>query len=101
LITYILEDLKRLPGLLPVIKTAWKKGDAPGLDQAILAPLKKDLPGLYQTLFAARNQKWMTQLKRLAKTPGVEFVLVGAGHLAGDQGLLSQLRHQGFIITNQ
>lgn len=101
LIAYILEDLNRLPGLLPVIKTAWKKGDTPGLDRAILGPLKKDFPGLYQTLFAARNQKWMVQLNRLAKTPEVEFVLVGAGHLAGDQGLLSLLRRQGFILTNQ
>ena len=101
LIAYIIEDLKRLPDLLPVIKTAWRTGDTPGLDRAILGPLKKDFPGLYQTLFAARNQKWMIQLKRLAKTPGVEFVLVGAGHLAGDQGLLSQLRLQGFSITNQ
>ena len=101
LIAYILEDLNRLPGLLPVIKTAWKKGDTPGLERAILGPLKKDFPGLYQTLFAARNQKWMVQLNRLAKTPEVEFVLVGAGHLAGDQGLLSQLKRQGFILTNQ
>ena len=101
LIAYILEDLKRLPELLPVIKTAWKKGAGPGLDRAILGPLKHDFPQLYHALFVARNQKWMPGITQLAATPQVEFILVGAGLLAGEQGLLALLKNQGFTITNQ
>ncbi len=101
LISYILKDLKSLPGLLDVMKTAWKKGDNPGLGRAILVPLKKDFPQLYQSMFVARNQKWMPGILAMAATPEVEFILVGAGHIVGDQGLLSLLRKQGFTITNQ
>lgn len=101
LISYIIEDLKRLPVLLPVIKAAWKKGDGPGLDRAILGPLKHDLPQLYHSVFVARNQKWMPGIRQLAATPQVEFILVGAGHLAGEQGLLALLKNQGFTITSQ
>jgi len=101
LISYIIEDLKNLPDLLPVMKSAWKTGDAPGLDRAVLGPLKNDFPELYQTIFTARNQKWMPKIQTMAATPEVEFILVGAGHLVGEQGLLALLRKKGFTITNQ
>ncbi len=101
LIAYIIKDLETLPGQLPVIKSAWKTGDIPGLDRAILAPLKKDFPELYQSLFINRNQKWMPKIQKMAATPEVEFILVGAAHLAGEQGLLRLLKTRGFTITNQ
>ncbi len=101
LISYIIKDLKSLPGLLPVMKAAWKTGDNPGLDRAILAPLKKDFPELYQSMFVKRNRNWMPWIQTMATTPEVEFILVGAGHLVGEHGLLTLLRDQGFTITNQ
>lgn len=101
LIAYIIKDLKSLPGLLPVIKSTWKTGDTPGLDKAILAPLKNDFPELYQSLFLERNKKWMPKIQTLAATPEVEFILVGAAHLAGEQGLLALLKTRGFTLTNQ
>lgn len=101
LIAYIIKDLETLPGLLPVIKSTWKTGDTPGLDRAILAPLKNEFPQLYHSLFLERNLKWMPEIQAMAATPEIEFVLVGAAHLAGEQGLLVLLKDQGFTITNQ
>lgn len=101
LIAYIIKDMETLPGLLPVIKSTWKTGDVPGLYRAILAPLKNDFPELYRSLFLYRNQKWMPKIQAMAATPEVEFILVGAAHLAGEQGLLGLLKDQGFTITNQ
>lgn len=101
LIAYIIKDLETLPGLLPVIKSTWKTGDTQGLDRAILAPLKKDFPELYQSLFLKRNQKWMPEIQAMAATPEVEFILVGAAHLAGEQGLLALLKTRGFTLKNQ
>jgi uncharacterized protein YbaP (TraB family) len=100
-VAYIIKDLENLPSLLPVIKTAWKTGDVQGLDRAILLPLKKDFPELYQSLFIQRNQKWMPKILTMAATPDIEFILVGAAHLAGEQGLLALLKDHQFTITNQ
>jgi uncharacterized protein YbaP (TraB family) len=101
LIAYIIRDLSTLPDLLPVIKSAWKTGDVLGLDRAILAPLKHEFPQIYHTLFTDRNKKWIPKIQKMAATPAVEFILVGAAHLAGEKGLLHLLENQGFTLTNQ
>ncbi len=44
-----------------------------------------------------RNKNWVKQLKTITLTTRV-FVAVGAGHLAGKQGLISLLRKEGYIV---
>lgn len=43
----------------------------------------------------SRNSNWLPEIKKMLATPEVEFILVGAAHLAGDDGLLSQLKSSG------
>ena len=45
-----------------------------------------------------RNKKWVKKLDTIMKKESV-FVAVGAGHLVGDQGLISLLRNQGYKVT--
>lgn len=99
-IAYILKDLETLPRQLTHIKNAWRTGDTPGLEQVILAPLKKDFPQLYLSLIVQRNLHWLPLIEAMIASPGVEFVLVGAAHLAGDQGLLTLLETRGFTLEN-
>jgi len=101
IIAYILKDLENLPNLISVMKTSWKKGDNPTFDKAVLAPLKKDFPDLYQTIILGRNLVWLPRIKAMAATPEVEFILVGAAHIAGENGLLAMLKKQGFLVQNQ
>ncbi len=99
-IAYILKDLETLPRQLTHIKNAWRTGDTPALEQVVLAPLKRDFPQLYHSLFVQRNLHWLPRIEAMIATPGVEFVLVGAAHLAGDQGLLALLKARGFTLEN-
>jgi uncharacterized protein YbaP (TraB family) len=46
-------------------------------------------------LLFERNHKWMQQLTSLSNT---SFVVVGAMHLYGEQGLLDELRKLGYSI---
>lgn len=100
MIAYILKDLKTLPHLLTRIKKAWKTGDVPGLESLVLTPLNNDFPELFHSLMVQRNLRWLPRIEAMATTPQVEFVLVGAAHLAGDQGLLALLAAKGFFIEN-
>ncbi len=100
MIAYILEDVEKLPGLLPVMKQAWKSGDNDLLYRKTLAPLKKDFPELYHSIMVQRNLNWLPQIQKMMTTLEVEFILVGAGHLAGDRGLLELLRKKGFKAKN-
>ena len=100
MISYILKDIEKLPALLPVMKRAWKTGDHRLLYSETLAPMKKEYPDLYFSLMVKRNLAWMDRIRAMLDTPEVEFILVGAGHLAGDKGLLALLRGRGFTARN-
>lgn len=45
----------------------------------------------------ARNHNWAKQAKEIFEIP--TFIVVGAGHLPGEQGLLCLLREQGYRVT--
>lgn len=48
-------------------------------------------------LLTDRNKKWVKKLDSIMKKESV-FVAVGAGHLVGDNGLISLLKKQGYML---
>jgi len=79
------------------IATAWQAGDAVGLERLVLAELKSD-PLMYQRLLVERNLNWMPVLESLLLRSGPAFVLVGAAHLVGPDGLLTLLQARGYTL---
>lgn len=57
----------------------------------------KDFDGDMQKLLYDRNTKWLKALPKLFKKES-QFVAVGALHLAGEEGLLNQLRKAGYTV---
>ncbi|MCE1225737.1 MAG: TraB/GumN family protein [Geobacteraceae bacterium] len=98
LISYTLRDIKELPRIMPLIKAAWRQGDLRKLEELGLAPLKQEFPPIYQTLIVKRNKAWLPRIEEMLKNADVEFVLVGALHLVGEDGLLAQLAARGYQI---
>ncbi len=45
-----------------------------------------------------RNERWIEQLKTILPEKST-FIVVGAGHLPGDKGLLSLLKKEGYSVT--
>jgi uncharacterized protein YbaP (TraB family) len=79
---------------------AWKSGDAPTVEKIVLADLKND-PVLYQRLLVERNRNWLPKIDDLFARKGRAFVVVGAAHLVGPDGLLSMLKGKGYTIEQQ
>jgi len=50
-----------------------------------------------ELLITNRNKNWVSQLKKIMNNESV-FVAVGAGHLVGDNGLISLLRKEGYRV---
>jgi len=100
MIRYIIKDVGKLPGLVGRVKTAWRNGDLPTLYAATTGPLKKDFPRLYRSLMVSRNTSWLPKIKEMLATPAVEFILVGAAHLAGNDGLIHRLATAGYTAAN-
>ena len=94
-----LEELDTIPAEMATILAAWKRGDVAALDRTMLEEMRTKYPAIYAELILRRNQAWLPQIERLLTTPEVEFVLVGAGHLAGPDGLLAALKRRGCKVT--
>jgi uncharacterized protein len=76
---------------------AWKTGDAPAIERLVLQDLKDD-PLMYQRLLVERNKNWLPKLELLLGRSGRAFVVVGAAHLVGPDGLLSMLKAKGYGV---
>jgi len=98
-IEYTLRDLDRLPEFIQQIKQNWRSGDLEAFaTNASVVQMKAEFPEMYNTIVTERNDAWMSQLPALIDDSDREFVLVGAMHLYGKEGLLNQLKQQGFNV---
>lgn len=93
-----IEDLNELPAMLERIIVAWRKGDEKHIDEFLLADMRKKYPAIYKSLLTSRNAEWAPKIDALLNTPEVEFILVGAGHLPGPDGLFALLKARGCKI---
>ena len=80
--------------MLTELQAAWNKGDierfAPMLDQ-----METRSPEIYRVMFDDRNGRWAQWIARRLQQPGVVFVAVGAGHLAGKDSVQHKLGKYG------
>ena len=93
-----LDDLATLPATIDRAIAAWRRGDLEEIDALMLREWTTKYPAILKGLLTDRNTAWMPKLEALLATPETEFVLVGAGHLPGSQGLLALLRARGCQI---
>ncbi len=58
-----------------------------------------DLDGEFETaLLVNRNHKWIPLIQEAIKSKN-SFIVVGAGHLGGVEGVVSLLRKEGYLLT--
>lgn len=76
----------------------WKSGQQKlMLDQ--LEDFRLNYPDIYETMVVKRNTDWMPHLENYFKTSEIEFVVVGAMHLVGPDGILNKLQEKGYKIS--
>ena len=86
-----IDELNRLEG-------AWERGDDTEIDRL----MRSDMPPvLYQRLIKERNARFAKGLIARMQKPGVIFVAVGAGHLAGPDSVQAELAREGYVAVRQ
>ena len=100
-IQYTLNDLKDLPRLFESMKKAWRTGNLARLKKTALDPWKDRFPRIYHSLLVERNRNWIPRIEAMMNTKEIEFILFGALHLVGEDGILKQLEERGYTIENQ
>lgn len=79
---------------------AWVNGDVSTLERMLLAGLTSS-PAVYERLLLERNRAWIPKIEACLARPTPCFVVVGAGHLVGKEGLIDLLSKQGYRLTQQ
>jgi len=89
----VVDHLDQVTQQIGALVAEWGEGDADGLATAMNSD--KSDPALVEALLTRRNQAWAAWIaERLAK-PGIVFLAVGAGHLAGPDSLQHVLAERG------
>ena len=95
-----LKDLDTETANVTKLADAWKVGDAPTVERIVLADLKSD-PVMYQRLLVDRNRNWLPKIEALFGRRSRAFIVVGAAHLVGPDGIVAMLRAKGYAVEQQ
>jgi uncharacterized protein YbaP (TraB family) len=77
--------------------TAWRTGNAAKLQELLFRDAEK-YPELMEDFLLKRNKSWVAPLLKYLKKGETVFVLVGAGHLGGKNGVLELLKQKGCTV---
>jgi uncharacterized protein YbaP (TraB family) len=96
-----ISDFQRGPEQIKSMVDAWKKGDEEAMDLIVTQSFRSDplSEKLYKLLFADRNAAMANKLEELMADGRTYFMVVGAGHLGGEKGILKLLEQKGYKIT--
>ena len=97
LLAETLKELDTQQTAVTSLADAWKAGDVPTVERLVLQDLRSD-PRVYQRMLVDRNRDWLPKLEALFARRGRAFVVVGAAHLVGPDGLLAMLRARGYTV---
>ena len=93
-----LADLENTEETMEGMITAWRSGDTRQLTEMFVADMQAQSPEVYETLLRGRNLDWLPKINAMLQDDGTEFVLVGAAHLVGDDGLVTLLKGEGYQV---
>lgn len=97
-LTATLDQMKSMDQEIPAMMQAWLDGDGPALQKLLsdeqASPALQEY--LQRRLLKERNHNWIPKL--LAMPEANQFLVVGALHLYGPDGILNLLRQQGYQL---
>jgi uncharacterized protein len=83
-------DKAAMAAVLNQLQAAWNRGDIESFTP-MLNQMRAGSPQSYKLLFNDRNGRWAQWIAQRLQQPGVVFVAVGAGHLAGADSVQNKL----------
>ena len=98
LVRQTLDQLVDLESIMDRLVNAWKRGDARALAKLVIEDELAAHPEyreLHKRMFDDRNLRMTDRIVEMQQAGGRYFVVVGAGHLVGDQGIVAMLQRRG------
>jgi len=92
-----IDELDEMEAGFSDLVDAWKAGDLEELNE-LLNKGFEDYPALKQSLLIQRNLNWIDEIEGFTKDNENYLIIVGAGHLAGNKGLVNLLTEKGYSV---
>lgn len=96
-----LSDLSASGDYLQAMVEAWRAGNTLALETLMLDAFSENdaaVRSLFDKLFTVRNIEMTRQVEQFLADNREAFVVVGAGHMLGDSGMVAQLRKAGYQV---
>jgi len=95
-----LKDLNSYEKEVDKLLVAWVSGDTGGVESILKESTIKDegMASVYDKLLYERNRNMVSKIEGYLKSGEIHFVVVGAGHLLGERGIINLLRQKGYQI---
>jgi uncharacterized protein len=97
LLSETIKELDTQQAEVTKLADAWKAGDVETVERIVLQDLRSDRR-LYDRMLVNRNKNWLPKIEALAAKGGRPFIVVGAAHLVGSDGLIAMLRARGYSV---
>lgn len=95
-----LKDLEIIEDMASQMVSSWESGDTEQLATTIFESFR-DHPEVMERLLFERNRKWAAKIEHFVNQPDNVMIVVGVGHLIGEQSLVDLLREKGFQVNQK
>ncbi len=98
---YSLQEIFQYQKEIDHLVEAWRGGDAAEMEQLLKKNLDKfsELTPMYKKFIDDRNISMTEKIIHFLKTDKMYFIMVGAAHLIGNQGILRLLEQKGVSVS--
>lgn len=96
-------DIERMAEEMDEMIDAWTRGDTAAMEALMYRSMEEapELVPFFKKLFTDRNLAMADKIAGFLGTDSTYFVLVGAGHLVGDEGIVALLTAKEFSVERQ
>ncbi|MDD4910288.1 MAG: TraB/GumN family protein [Candidatus Omnitrophica bacterium] len=93
-------ELSTLESEMGRIMDAWLSGDTRSLEEIMFAELSghPEFEPVYEKMFFERNKNMASRIEGFLNSGETHFVIVGAGHLVGERGIVKLLEQKGYGV---
>jgi len=98
---YTIMDNSKTDAQIDGIMEAWKNGDAEKMNSLVIEETLQEYPelsSLMNQILFKRNGKMAAKIREYLSNDKTYFVVVGAAHLVGDQGLVKLMEKEGYRV---
>lgn len=102
MVDQLINQSEQLPALVDDMTQAWKNGDSNALAELLINMNSEKesirFKPLMEAMFYQRNRRMVEKIDQWLKQGGTYFIVVGSGHLIGEQNIIDLLRQRSYTL---